>query len=168
LDIHSPEHSQTKSASALSRFLNINPWSTRGLIRIARKETLKQVLLEFHLGRKTVLQVIILTTPGKLLEFKEFEHLIHVYNGKRGYIWWFLLGCWQGPGISVYGEVKAQPPAQLGLKLVQRFRVLKSSFQIMILADILWELNFFMGYVSLSFRRLLVYPLTVNWSMVEF
>lgn len=28
-----PEYSQTKSASALSRFLNINPWSTREMKR---------------------------------------------------------------------------------------------------------------------------------------
>lgn len=28
-----PEHSKTKSTSALSRFLNINPWSTREMIR---------------------------------------------------------------------------------------------------------------------------------------
>lgn len=28
-----PEHSQIKSASALSRFLNINPWSTREMKR---------------------------------------------------------------------------------------------------------------------------------------
>ena len=31
-----PEHSQTKSNSALSRFLNINPWSTREMIRTVR------------------------------------------------------------------------------------------------------------------------------------
>jgi len=33
-----PEHSQTKSPSALSRFLNINPWSTRDMIRTVRDE----------------------------------------------------------------------------------------------------------------------------------
>ena len=31
-----PEHSKTKSASALSRFLNINPWSTREMIRLGK------------------------------------------------------------------------------------------------------------------------------------
>ncbi len=31
-----PEHSKTKSASALSRFLNINRWSTRSCIRTVR------------------------------------------------------------------------------------------------------------------------------------
>ena len=34
-----PAHSKTKSATALSRFMNINPWSTRGLVRTARKQT---------------------------------------------------------------------------------------------------------------------------------
>ncbi len=47
-----PEHSQTKSASALSRFLNINPWSTRGLIRTVRDYALKQVLSESPKGSK--------------------------------------------------------------------------------------------------------------------
>ncbi|MFN6466462.1 MAG: hypothetical protein RMZ41_032255 [Nostoc sp. DedVER02] len=39
-----PEHSQTKSPSALSRFLNVNPWSTREMIRIVRNQTLQTVL----------------------------------------------------------------------------------------------------------------------------
>lgn len=49
-----PEHSQTKSASALSRFLNINPWSTRDMIRTVRNHVLKQVLSERCLGRKPI------------------------------------------------------------------------------------------------------------------
>lgn len=36
-----PEHSQIKSPSALSRFLNINPWSTREMIHIVRNSLLK-------------------------------------------------------------------------------------------------------------------------------
>ncbi|MHC5719476.1 MAG: IS701 family transposase, partial [Nostoc sp.] len=39
-----PEHSKTKSPSALSRFLNINPWSTRDMIRIVRSHILDTVL----------------------------------------------------------------------------------------------------------------------------
>jgi hypothetical protein len=34
-----PQHSKHKSASALSRFLNLYRWSTRGLIRLLRKKT---------------------------------------------------------------------------------------------------------------------------------
>ncbi|MGK0617278.1 transposase [Meiothermus cerbereus] len=36
-----PQHSQTKSPSALSRFLNLYPWPTRALIRLTRREAEK-------------------------------------------------------------------------------------------------------------------------------
>lgn len=62
-----PEHSKTKSASALSRFLNINPWSTRDMIRTVRNKVLEVVLkalYESSGGRRPFLQVIVdLTTP---------------------------------------------------------------------------------------------------------
>jgi hypothetical protein len=81
-----PEHSQAKSASALSRFLNINPWSTREMIRVVRTHTLQTVLkmlLSSSKGRKPFLQVIVdLTTLEKRGKFKCFENLIKVYNGK--------------------------------------------------------------------------------------
>jgi hypothetical protein len=38
-----PEHSQTKSPSAISRFLNINPWSTREMIRVIRSSAVQTV-----------------------------------------------------------------------------------------------------------------------------
>jgi hypothetical protein len=83
-----PEHSDTKSPSALSRFLNTNPWSTRDFIRTVRQDALQalqKILSETPKGRKPFLQIIIdLTTLSKCGKFKEFEHLISVYNGKRG------------------------------------------------------------------------------------
>ena len=36
-----PQHSKTKSPSALSRFLNRYPWPTRALIRLVREEAQK-------------------------------------------------------------------------------------------------------------------------------
>ena len=61
-----PEHSSIKSASALSRFLNINPWSTREMIRTIRNHVVDQVLAERLKGHKPFLQVIIdLTTLEK-------------------------------------------------------------------------------------------------------
>ncbi|MEM6755413.1 MAG: hypothetical protein AAGA16_00325 [Cyanobacteria bacterium P01_E01_bin.35] len=64
-----PEHSKTKSASALSRFLNINPWSTRDMIRAVRNQVLEVVLkalYESGRGRRPFLQVIVdLTKDGK-------------------------------------------------------------------------------------------------------
>jgi hypothetical protein len=61
-----PQQCQAKSASALSRFLNVYPWSTRRLIRATRQIVLQQVLSQRRKGGKPVLQVIIdLTTLEK-------------------------------------------------------------------------------------------------------
>ncbi|MBP5977112.1 hypothetical protein HW132_31415 [Brasilonema sp. CT11] len=80
-----PQHSKSKSPSALSRFLNIYHWSTRGVIRTTRNRVIKEILSERPLGRKPFLQVIIdLTTLEKVGKFKVFENLIRVYNAKRG------------------------------------------------------------------------------------
>ena len=52
-----PRHSKTKSASALSRFLNIYAWSTRKVICTTRASVLKEILSECPKGRKPFLQV---------------------------------------------------------------------------------------------------------------
>ncbi len=54
-----PHHCQTKSESAISRFLNHYNWSTRSLIRTIRSFILNLVLSERRKGRKPILQVII-------------------------------------------------------------------------------------------------------------
>ena len=80
-----PQHSQTKSPSALSRFLNQYDWGTRQIIRAVRKAILKELLTYAPRGRRPWLQVIVdLTTLEKCGKFKAFEHLIHVLHGKRG------------------------------------------------------------------------------------
>lgn len=57
------EHCKTKSASALSRFLNEYKWPTRKVIREVRKAVLQQILSQPKVGRKPTLQVILdLTT----------------------------------------------------------------------------------------------------------
>ncbi|MBW4501025.1 MAG: hypothetical protein KME57_16035 [Scytonema hyalinum WJT4-NPBG1] len=119
-----PEHSKTKSPSALSRFLNINPWSTRDMIRIVRShvlETVLKVLSASGKGRRPFLQVIIdLTTLEKRGKFKEFEDLIRVYNGKRGLhiiVVYLVVGKWRIPWSFRVWRGKGTPsPAQLGLK----------------------------------------------------
>ncbi|MBD0261381.1 MAG: hypothetical protein ICV78_01290 [Tolypothrix sp. Co-bin9] len=76
-----PEHSKAKSASALSRFLNIYDWSTRGVIQTTRARIIQEISSECPLGRKPFLQVIIdLTTLEKFGKFKEFKNLITVYR----------------------------------------------------------------------------------------
>ena len=136
-----PEHSQTKSNSALSRFLNINPWSTREMIRTVRNHILKQIQGESKKGRKPFLQVIVdLTTLEKCGKFKEFENLISVYNGKRGLhlvVLYLVFGKWRIPwSFRVWRGKGTTTPAQLGLKLVQHLpKFFTSKFQTLVLAD---------------------------------
>lgn len=139
-----PEHSKTKSGSALSRFLNINPWSTRSIIRTVRNQILEMVLKtlsESGRGRRPLLQVIIdLTTLEKRGKFKEFENLISVYNGKRGLhlvVLYLVVGKWRIPWSFRVWRGKGTPSqAQLGLKLIKRLpKFLAKHFQVMILAD---------------------------------
>jgi hypothetical protein len=40
-----PQHSKSKSPSALSRFINIYNWSTRGVIRTARNRIIKEIIV---------------------------------------------------------------------------------------------------------------------------
>jgi len=80
-----PHYSKAKSESALSRFLNTHPWSTRKLIYHVREQAIEQINSHCPLGRKAFLQVIIdLTTLEKCGKFKGINNLISVYNGKRG------------------------------------------------------------------------------------
>ena len=108
-----PQHSKSKSASALSRFLNIHLWSTRQVIRTTRNYILKQILSECPRGRKPNLQVIIdLTTLEKCGKFPSFKHLISVYNGKRGLhlvVMYLVVGRWRVPWSFRVCPVKDTP-----------------------------------------------------------
>jgi hypothetical protein len=80
-----PEHSQLKSPSALSRFLNVYSWSVRQVIRRLRGAVRQQLQQYGPRGRRPHLQVIVdLTTLEKRGKFKAFEQLVSVFDGKRG------------------------------------------------------------------------------------
>ena len=136
-----PEHSKSKSPSALSRFLNVYDWSTRSVIRTTRNRVIKEILSECPLGRKPFLQVIIdLTTLEKTGKFKGFENLIRVYNGKRGLhlvVAYLVVGRWRVPwSFRVWRGKGTLSPAQLGLKLVKCLpKKLTKHFQVMVLVD---------------------------------
>ncbi len=139
-----PEYSQTKSPSAISRFLNINPWSTRKMIRIIRHHVLQTVVKSLSSsgrGRRPFLQVIIdLTTLEKRGKFKDFSDLIKVYNGKRGLhlvVVYLVIGKWRIPWDFRVWPGKGTPsPARVGLKMVKRLpQSLTQHFQTIILAD---------------------------------
>jgi hypothetical protein len=119
-----PQHSQNKSASAISRFLNIYDWPTRKVIRITRKQIQSAMLCVCPKGRRPQLQVILdLTTLEKCGKFKEFEHLIRMYNRKRGLhlvVMYLVVGQWRLPWSFRVWRGKGTPsPAQLGLKLLK-------------------------------------------------
>lgn len=169
-----PQRSQTKSASALSRFLNIYAWSTRKIIRTTREQVLKEILSQCPKGRKPFLQVIIdLTTLEKCGKFKSFENLITVYNGKRGLhlvVVYLVFGQWRVPwSFRVFRGKGTTSPARLGLKLVKSLpSALTKHFKVIILAAQPEVLSFFMGYVSLNIMPSLVCALTANWLMGVF
>jgi hypothetical protein len=136
-----PEYCKTKSASALSRFLNEYQWSTRQVIRAVRSVVLQQILPQPRLGCRPTLQVIIdLTTLEKAGKFKQFKHLIRVYNGKRGLhivMLYLVVGKWRIPWeFRVYRGKDTPSPAQLGLRLLRSLpKTLTQSFKMLVLAD---------------------------------
>lgn len=136
-----PEHSKSKSASALSRFLNIYRWSTISVIRNARNRIIEEILSECPKGRKPFLQVIIdLTTLEKVGKFKALENLIHVYHGKRGLhlvVMYLVVGRWRVPwSFRVWRGKGTTSPAKLGLKMVKSLpKKLTKHFQVMVLVD---------------------------------
>ena len=159
-----PEHSKTKSASALSRFLNINPWSTRDMIRAVRNQVLEAVLkalYESGKGRRPFLQVIVdLTTLEKRGKFKDLDHLISVYNGKRGLhlvVVYLVVGKWRIPWSFRVWRGKGTPSqAQLGLKLIKALpKSLTKHFQVMILADTAFgSIDFLHGIRKLKYHAI--------------
>ena len=78
-----PHHCQTKSASALSRFLNVYGWSTRSVLRTTRQAVLRQ--MAEHLPRsgrslKVLIDMTTLPKCGKFLplsDLTEPEELSH-------------------------------------------------------------------------------------------
>lgn len=88
-----------------------------------------------------MLQVIIdLTTLEKCGKFQQFEHLISVYNGKRGLhlvVLYLVVGRWRVPwSFRVWRGKDTLSPAQLGLRLVKGLpKLLTKHFRVMILVD---------------------------------
>jgi len=148
-----PEHCKTKSASSLSRFLNEYKWPTRQVIRRVRQAILQQILSQPQVGRRPTLQVILdLTTLEKVGKFKEFEHLIRVYNGKRGLhliMLYLVVGQWRVPwGFRVYRGKDTPSPTELGLRLVKGLpKILTDLFEVLVLADTAFGSNVFVTQV---------------------
>jgi Transposase DDE domain len=127
-----PQHTQVKSASSLSRFLNIYNWSTRHLIRTTRQAVLQQIS-QHPPGKNIPLRAILdLTTLEKC---GKFWHLstptedaerpdlwVRMLNGKRGLhlvVLYLEIGDWRVPWSFRVWRGKGHPsPSQLARKLL--------------------------------------------------
>jgi hypothetical protein len=118
-----PEHAERKSASALSRFLNLYDWPTRAVIRTLRREVLKTLLEHRKAGRRPILRVIVdLTALEKSGEFKGLGGLVRILNNKkRGLhlaILYVELDGWRVPwGFRLWRGKGGASPGALALKL---------------------------------------------------
>lgn len=136
-----PQHSQTVSASAISRLLNEYNWSCRGVIRAVRKSILEQITTSRIVGRRPTLHVILdLTTLEKTGKFKGLGELIRVYNGKRGLhlvVLYIALGHWRLPwGFRVYRGKGHPGCVQLALRLLNTLpKSLQKRYQVLVLVD---------------------------------
>lgn len=144
-----PEHCQTKSASALSRFFNEYQWPTRRVIRVIRQAIVHQIFSQPRVGRRPTLQVILdLTTLEKVGKFNQFKDLIRVYNGKRGLhlvMLYVVVGRWRLPwGFRVYRGKNTSSPVELGWRLVKGLcKTLTEHFEVLVLADTAFGSNEF-------------------------
>jgi hypothetical protein len=136
-----PEHAEHKSASALSRFLNLYDWPTTRVIRVLRREVL-QVLLERHkVGRRPILRAIVDLTPlQKIGEFEGLSGLVHILNKKRGLqlvVLYLELDGWRVPwGFRIWRGKDSASPATLALKLLRTLpKTLTARYRVMVLAD---------------------------------
>ena len=136
-----PHHCQTKSESAISRFLNHYKWSTRSLIRYVRSCILNLILSQRTRGRKLILQVILdLTTLEKVGKFSHLNNLVRVYNHKKGLhlvVMYLVIGNWRFPwSFRIYRGKGTASPSGLAQKLLNNLpSVLKKVFQIYVLGD---------------------------------
>jgi Transposase DDE domain len=127
-----PQHTKLKSASALSRFLNLYEWSTRSVIRVTRQTVLQQIA-QHRLPRTIPVRVLIdlstLEKCGKFLHLStvtnasgERDPWVRLLNGKRGLhlvVLYLIIGDWRVPWSFRVWRGKGHPsPGQLACKLL--------------------------------------------------
>lgn len=127
-----PEHTQVKSPSSLSRFLNRYTWSTRSVIRTTRQTILQQLASHRPHPRIPIRILIDLTTLEKSGKFWHLstpttdpdvpDPWVRFLNGKRGLhlvVLYLVVGEWRVPWSFRVWRGKGQAsPADLARKLL--------------------------------------------------
>ncbi|MDV2996345.1 MAG: hypothetical protein N4J56_008006 [Chroococcidiopsis sp. SAG 2025] len=127
-----PQHTQVKSASSLSRFLNHYNWSTRSVIRTTRQMVLQQVTAHPPHPSTPLRVSIDLTTfekCGKFLQLstptndpKAPDPWVRILNGKRGLhlvVLYLVVGEWRVPwSFRVWRGKGYQAPSTISLQVV--------------------------------------------------
>jgi hypothetical protein len=127
-----PQHTQVKSASSLSRFLNHYSWSTRSVIRTTRKaifDQLRQHPLRKDLPLRVIIDLTTLEKCGKFLHLSPPtqnpdapDPWVQMLNGKRGLhlvALYLNYGRWRIPWSFRVWRGKGQAsPSQLACKLL--------------------------------------------------
>lgn len=156
-----PEHCQTSSPSAISRFLNQYDWPTRKLIRLVRAWIWSYLLSYSKRGRRPHLKVIIdLTTLEKTGEFKGLDGAVGVFNGKKGLHLVFLylvIDKWRIPwSYRVYRGEGHPSVGMLAQRLLRTLpRQLSRVFRVLVLADSAFSsVSFLMSVRRLGFHAL--------------
>ena len=138
-----PRHSQTKSAAALSRFLNRYGWPT-GKAICATRQSLNRLInsyLKPHRGRLLIVYAVVdLTGLEKTGKYQELKGLVRRYNGKRGVhvaLLYWAIGPFRFPwSVRVYRGKGTATPTQLALKLLGKIpQSWRERFKIRVLAD---------------------------------
>ncbi len=127
-----PEHTQVKSASSLSRFLNRYQWSTRSVLRTTRQAILQQIELHRPPSHIPIRLLIDLTTLEKTGQFNHLktegeavdgsDRWVRMLNGKRGLhlvVLYIVIGDWRTPWSFRIWRGKGQTtPSELACKLL--------------------------------------------------
>ena len=136
-----PHHCQTKSESAISRFLNYYNWSTRKVIRTARTYILNLIQAQRVRGRKPIIQVMLdLTTLEKVGNFPDLKDRVRVYHHKKGLhivVMYLVIGNWRFPwSFRIYKGKGTTSPSGLAQKLLNNLpSILTKCCQIYVLGD---------------------------------
>ena len=127
-----PEHTQVKSPSSLSRFLNRYSWSTRSVIRTTRQSILQQIAShQAHpsIPMRILIDLTSLEKSGKFWQLSTPttdadapDPWVRFLNGKRGLhlvVLYLVVGEWRVPWSFRVWRGKGQAsPADLGRKLL--------------------------------------------------